>query len=148
MSRDPIPVWCFAIVIVRRGDQFLLVQENKPGQPWYLPAGRIEPGESFAAGAVRETWEEGGIRVRLTGILRINYTPDVNSARMRVVFVAEPLNDTPPKSVPDDESLRARWVRISELSQYTLRGTGVPELLGEVATGGVVYPLDVLQFES
>ena len=41
MARTPIPTWCFAIVVVRRGDQFLLVQERSHGQPWYLPAGRV-----------------------------------------------------------------------------------------------------------
>ena len=69
MPRAPIPTWCFALVVVRKGDHFLLVQESKYGQPWYLPAGRVEEGESFADAAVRETLEEAGIPVRVTGII-------------------------------------------------------------------------------
>ncbi|MFM8220971.1 MAG: NUDIX hydrolase, partial [Planctomycetaceae bacterium] len=56
----------YAVVVVRRVPQFLLVQESHPGQPWYLPAGHVEPGESFAQAAVREAWEESGLTVRLT----------------------------------------------------------------------------------
>lgn len=38
---------------------------------WVLPGGLIEPGESPADGAVRETWEETGLIVDLTGILGV-----------------------------------------------------------------------------
>ena len=55
MSRLPIPTWFFVLVVVRRGEQFLLVHERKHGQLWYLPAGRVEPGETFVEAAVRET---------------------------------------------------------------------------------------------
>ena len=148
MPRDPIPVWCFAIVIVRRADRFLLVQEAKPGEPWYLPAGRVEPGESFSQAACRETLEESGIPVQLTGILRIDHTPIDNAARLRVVFIAEPIDDTPPKSVPDAESLRAEWVTIDDLHRYPLRGDSVRELLSAVVSGQTVHPLSVLRSED
>jgi len=39
MSRDPIPTWCFALVVVRLGERWLLVHERKHGQGWYLPNG-------------------------------------------------------------------------------------------------------------
>ena len=48
MSRTPSATWFFALVVVRRGDRFLLVHERKHGQTWYLPAGRVEPGETLA----------------------------------------------------------------------------------------------------
>ena len=38
---------------------------------WVLPGGLIAPGESPADGAVRETWEETGLIVDLTGILGV-----------------------------------------------------------------------------
>ena len=47
MPREPIPTWCYALVVVRRGERFLLVHESSHGQLWYLPAGRVEPGETF-----------------------------------------------------------------------------------------------------
>ena len=67
---------------------------------------------------------------------------------MRVVFLAEPVDDTPPKSVPDEESLGAAWVRPGELAGYPLRGEEVRELIDYVAAGGAVYPARVLQPEG
>lgn len=148
MARDPIPTWCYALVVVRKGDRFLLVHECKHGQLWYLPAGRVEPGESFRDAAVRETREEGGIPVRLTGVLRVEHSPGPTGTRLRVVFLAEPADDTPPKGVPDAESLGAAWVTPAELSGYALRGNEVRELFEYVAAGGVVHPLSVLQPEG
>src|SRR5207244_8947752 len=110
MPRDPIPTWFFALVVVRRGDRFLLVHERKHGQLWYLPAGRVEPGETFAQAAVRETLEEAGIAIALDGIVRLEHTPIEGGARMRAIFVAHPTDDRPPKATPDDESLGAAWV--------------------------------------
>src|SRR5437016_11527969 len=98
MAREPIPTWFFALVVVRSGHRYLLVHENKHGQLWYLPAGRVEPGESFIEAARRETLEETGVPVVLEGILRVEHSPlrDGSGARLRVLFVARPQDDTPP----------------------------------------------------
>jgi phosphatase NudJ len=150
MARGPIPTWFFALVVVRREHRFLLVHENKRGQLWYLPAGRVEPGETFVAAACRETLEESGVPVELEGILRVEHSPlrDGSGARLRVVFVARPVDDTPPKSVADDESLEAAWVALEELDGYPLRGDEVREILEYVASGGPIYPLSLLQREG
>jgi len=148
MPRDPIPTWCFAVVVVRKGDRFLLVHERKHGQLWYLPAGRVEPGERFEDAAVRETREEAGIDVRLTGIVRIQHTPRGDGARQRVIFLAEPVGDQEPKSRADEESLEARWVPLQELQQYPLRGDDVLLILRHVEAGGLVVPMSLLTQEG
>src|SRR5438128_3883572 len=100
-DRAAIPTWFFAVVVVRKGDRFLLVHERKHGQGWYLPAGRVEPGETIAAAAIRETREEAGIPIELEGVLRIEHSPQPDGGvRCRVFFVARPADDTLPKSVP------------------------------------------------
>jgi phosphatase NudJ len=148
MARQPIPTWFFALVVVRRGDQFLLVQESKHGQLWYLPAGRVEAGETFVEAARRETLEESGVPVRVVGVLRVEHTPTPTAARVRVVFLAEPVDDTPPRSTPDDESLGAAWVSLDDLDRYPLRGDEVRQIFAYVAAGGAVFPLRILQPES
>jgi phosphatase NudJ len=148
MPREPIPTWCFALVVVRKGDRFLLIQESKYGEPWYLPGGRVEAGESFADAAVRETREEAGVPVRVTGVIRVEHSPTKAGSRIRILFLAEPTDDTPPKSEPDDESLRAEWVALEELPNYTLRSEEVAELFAHVANGGTVYPPELLQPEG
>lgn len=148
MSREPIPTWCFAIVVVRKNDRFLIVHERKHGQRWYLPAGRVERGETWVEAAHRETLEETGVPVRVTGVLRVEHSPSAEGSRIRAVFVAEPVDDTPPKSVPDEESLEAAWVTLDELNQYSLRGSEVKELFAYVAAGGPVYPVSLIQPEG
>lgn len=121
MSKKSIETWMFVLAVVRRGNRFLLVQERQHGQPWYLPAGRVEHGETFEEAIVRETLEEAGIPINIDGILRIEHTPyDEGSARLRVIFLASPSDDTPPKSQPDEETLGARWFTIEEIEEAGL----------------------------
>jgi phosphatase NudJ len=148
VARDPIPTWCFALVVVRLGHRFLIVHERKHGQLWYLPAGRVEPGETFVDAAIRETREEAGIDIAIEGIVRIEHSPMPEGARMRVVFVARPVDDRPPKSVADDESLGAAWASLDELVQYPLRGSEVRALFEHVAGGGPIMPLRMLTHEG
>jgi 8-oxo-dGTP pyrophosphatase MutT (NUDIX family) len=143
MPRDPIPTWYFVLVIVRQDDRFLLVHEAKHGQLWYLPAGRVEPGE---------TLEETGVPVVLDGVLRVEHTPlhsaTGSGARVRVFYAAHPADDTPPKSTPDDDSLAAAWVTLDDLRALPLRGPDALEALTAAAHGAPVYPLDLVTFES
>lgn len=148
MARDPIPTWYFAVVVVKQDDRFLLVQERKHEQLWYLPAGRAELGESLAAAAERETVEESGIRIRLLGLLRLEHSPYPAHARVRAVFIAEPAENSAPKHVADKHSLRAAWVSLDEIAQYPLRGPEVEGLLRYVSAGGLCSPLSILQEEG
>ena len=157
-GREAIPTWFFALVVVRRGDQFVLVHETKHGQLHSLPGGRAEPGETLAQAAMRETLEEAGIPVVLEGVLRLEHSPgsvagpsghdNSEDARVRALFLARPADDTPLKRVQDEHSQRANWVRLSELSNYPLRGEEVRELFEYVARGGAVAPLSILTLEG
>src|SRR5262245_40917052 len=147
MPREPIPTWFFALVVVRKGKQFLVVHERKHGQRWYLPAGRAELGETLPDAARRETLEETGIEVELEGVLKVQHTPSGAGARVRVIFVARPADDTSPRATPNDHSLAAAWVTLEGLGRLPLRGDEVRELFEEVASGAPVYPLEVLGSE-
>ena len=147
MSRTPIPTWYFALVVVRRGHRFLVTQEKKYGSTWSIPGGRVEPGESLAAAAVREVLEETGVPIKLDGVLRVEHSPGDGSARVRVIFVGTPLDDTPPKTVADDESLGAAYLTLDEIRALPLRGAELRVLLETVADGCQVFPLDLLGTE-
>lgn len=147
MAREPISTWCYSLVVVKKGRRFLVVEERTQG--WYLPAGRVEAGETFADTARRETMEEAGISIDLEGIYRIEHQPHVSgSARMRVIFLARPADDRSPKSQPDHESLGARWVTVEELRALPLRGEEVLWMFEEVLAGAPIYPLTILAPEG
>jgi 8-oxo-dGTP pyrophosphatase MutT (NUDIX family) len=44
---------------------------------WVTPGGLIEPGEQPADAAIRETWEETGLIVELTGLLGVYGGPEL-----------------------------------------------------------------------
>ncbi|MBE7449388.1 MAG: NUDIX domain-containing protein [Kofleriaceae bacterium] len=147
MARTPTPTWFFALAIVRLGPRFLLTQERKYGGSWSIPGGRVEPGEHLAQGCKREVLEETGVPVAIDGIYRIEHAASPDRARVRVVFAATPLDDTPPKSVADDESLRAAWLTLDEIAHLPLRGSDLRGLLESVAAGRPVYPLGLIDGE-
>jgi phosphatase NudJ len=147
-GREPIPTWFFALVVVRRGERFLVVHERKHGQRFYLPAGRVEPGERMVDAARRETLEETGVPVVIEGILRVEHTPWPDHARCRVLFLARPEDETPPRTTPNEESLGAQWVTLDELDRLPLRGPEVSTLFRWVAAGAPVYPLTLLTTEG
>ncbi len=149
MARDPIPTWFFVLVVVRLGRRYMLVHERKHGQLWYLPAGRVELGETFVQAAQRETLEEAGISITVEGLLRVEHSPQTDgTARVRVIFLAHPADDTLPKNQPDQESLGAGWFSLSELSALPLRGDEVLQIFRYVDNAPKVYPLDLIAFEG
>ncbi len=58
-----------ASVVVVDSDGRILLQRRTDNGMWALPGGVMELGESLAACGIRETWEETGITVEITGIV-------------------------------------------------------------------------------
>lgn len=147
MPREPIPTHAFSLVLVKSGRRFLLVHERKHGG-WYIPAGRVEAGETFQHAALRETREEAGIDVVLEGVVKVEQRPGPSFMRLRVVFLARPKDDTPPKSVADEHTLEAGWFSLEEASKLTLRGDEVEALLASLLDGtAVIAPMSILGIE-
>jgi len=51
------------VVICTRGGEFLMLRRTHPGQFWQSVTGSLAPGESPRSAALREVWEETGLRV-------------------------------------------------------------------------------------
>jgi len=50
-------------VIIKRGDRILLLN-REDGDGWELPGGHTEVGESYREGAIREVYQETGIKIK------------------------------------------------------------------------------------
>ncbi|KAL6060561.1 8-hydroxy-dADP phosphatase [Balamuthia mandrillaris] len=153
-------IYAFALVVCqRRSDgRFLLVQEFCNTGFW-LPAGRVDAGEKLGEAAIRETKEEAGIDIELTGVLRIEWSPgrtlkrdDQAYVRMRVVFYGHPKDETQlPKSIPNYESVGAVWATLEDVTQENglpLRGREPREWFEYIAKGGAIYPMSLIAEEG
>ena len=148
MTRAAIPTWYYALVVVRRGRRFAIVQEVQGAREWSLPTGRMEPGETMVQGVLRETREEAGIEVALEGVIRVEHSVrERGDARVRAIFVARPVDDAPLKTHADEHSLAARWVTREELAALEMRSPEVASLFAYLERGGPVYPLSILADE-
>ncbi|NXD72312.1 NUD18 phosphatase, partial [Eolophus roseicapillus] len=90
-------------------DRVLLVQEAKPEchGKWYLPAGRMEPGESIVAAMRREVKEETGLECEPITLLALE---ERGPAWIRFAFLARPTGGTlKTLAEADAESLQAAW---------------------------------------
>ena len=105
MERFP-PTYPCAIVLVRRGDEFLLGRKAEWPQGRYsLIAGYLDPGESLEECAVREVREEAGIEV--TNLRYVGSQSWPFPSQLMAGFVADYAGGE--LSVADDELEDARW---------------------------------------
>lgn len=103
--------------IVEDQGRFLLVEELKSGRlVLNQPAGHLEPNETLRQAAVRETLEETGWDVELTGVVGVYlYTAPSNGVTyQRVCFVARPLRHHPQRCL-DTGIVGALWLSRDEL---------------------------------
>jgi bis(5'-nucleosidyl)-tetraphosphatase len=102
---------CGAVVFYQTGSQreyLLLCHRN--GNHWGFPKGHVEAGETEAETALREIYEEVGLRVELLSGFRqtVEYAPYENSWKQVVYFIGEAKE--PKFSCQWEEVKECRWV--------------------------------------
>jgi len=111
-------------VVVERNDRFLMVEEHDKlagGLVFNQPAGHVEQGEPLLAAALRETREETGWEVALTGVLGISFATAANGITYyRTSFAATPVQVVPGHELdPDIESVH--WMTYEEILDNSAR---------------------------
>jgi 8-oxo-dGTP diphosphatase len=111
-----------AIAVVERGGQYL-IRQRPEGAPlatfWEFPGGKVLPGESAEAAAVRECAEETGLNVRVAELMvEVDHQYDFGTLRLSF-FRCEPINNAPLPSggfcwVEGDSLLRYRFPAANE----------------------------------
>lgn len=112
------------VFVVDDHDRVLLIRRTDNGL-WAVPGGAQDFGEYIAETAVRETREESGIAIEVTGIVGIYtnphhvmaYTDGEVRQQFSICFRARYLSGEP---TPSDESSEVRWVTRDELDELPI----------------------------
>lgn len=112
---------------------------------WNFPAGHVAEHELITDAAIRETYEETGCKVKLTGVLPISCVDFKNGETHIIVsFTAEVLEEN--IKFDSEEILDIKWLDIEEVKNMTdkeLRGydsisQNIKDFLNDR-----IYPIDI-----
>lgn len=109
--QNPVPA--AGVILVEDGKLLWVQRRFEPRKGlWTLPAGFVEYGEHVEACAVRETREETGLEVELTGLFNAYMAMD--DPRVQVVLLLYTARRTGGTLVPGDDAADARWVNVGD----------------------------------
>jgi 8-oxo-dGTP pyrophosphatase MutT (NUDIX family) len=126
----PVPnslVPACGVLAVDAGGRVLLQRRRDTGQ-WALPMGKMELGETPSGCAVRETREETGVLVELTGLLGVYSDPghivEYGDGEIRqeyeLIFLGRQVGGVP---TVNDEASEVRWVAPDDLMNLDIHPT-------------------------
>lgn len=116
----PRPEVAVGGIAVEDGRLLVVRRARAPGRGrWSLPGGRLEPGETMAAGVAREVREETGLEVAVTGLCGVS---EIRGDSVHYVVVDWWVRRTGARSepIPGDDADAAAWVDAAELATLDL----------------------------
>ena len=133
--------------VIEKDNRYLMVKEHAENNLVYnQPAGHLDPNESLENAACRETLEETGWDICLTGFLGVSVykSPANNITYVRNTFVAKPLHHHRDQAL-DDGIVDALWLTYEEILQreHELRSPIVLKAIQD-HRAGKHYPLDLV----
>jgi ADP-ribose pyrophosphatase YjhB (NUDIX family) len=91
----------------------ILLTQREDFETWILPSGGVEDGESLAQAAIRETKEETGLDVELTGLVGVYSRISNMSPVHAVLFTAKPVGGE--IKCQEGETIAVEWFAFDEI---------------------------------
>lgn len=122
--------FCASIFVINPETKKLLLVKHREFKKWVQPGGHLEYNETPEETAVREVYEETGIKVKLLGErfpreddfirpLGIQCNRKDGYMQIDVLYFGVPIGNTEPV-VDDPETIAARWFSREELEELNL----------------------------
>ena len=138
--------------VVESEGRFLMVEERDElagGLVYNQPAGHLDPGERLLDAALRETREETGWEIELTGIVGVSLATAPNGITYyRTSFAAKPLRALE-NAVIDPDIHAVHWMTYEEILANSARMRSplvLPTL--EQYRRGHCYPLELIYIDE
>lgn len=123
--------------VIKKDNKILMVKEANPqyyGQ-WNYPAGKVEEYEKITEGAIRETLEETGCKVKLIGVLPIASVDLKEETHILIRFLAEIIEEN--ILLDKKEILEVKWIDIEDIKKMKKE-----ELRGYYANKKIIYDIE------
>ncbi len=132
--------------VIKKDDKILMVKEadKKHYGKWNYPAGKVEEFEKVTNGAIRETFEETGCTVKLTGVLPIVSVDLENETHLLIRFTAEIIKED--IKFDKEEILDVKWISICDIKNMKreeLRGYETNKKTIYDIENNNIYPLEI-----
>jgi 8-oxo-dGTP diphosphatase len=99
--------------VIRRADGAIAVVHRPRYDDWSLPKGKLDPGETWEQAALREVWEETGLRCTLGRELSPTFYRDRKGRSKAVRYWLMDLSEDV-AFTPNDEVDELRWLAPDE----------------------------------
>ncbi|MBQ2408707.1 MAG: NUDIX hydrolase [Bacilli bacterium] len=122
--------FCASVFLINPEDKRILLVKHKKFNKWVQPGGHIEDEETPEEAALRETYEETGIKVKLLGerfpreddfIKPLGIQKNRNKegdVHIDIIYAGIPINDD--EAQASDESIDIHWFTRKELDYIDL----------------------------
>jgi 8-oxo-dGTP diphosphatase len=131
-----VPLLCRALAVVVEEGKVLLVGAKRVPGHWLPPGGKVDAREPADAAAVRETWEETGVRIRTLGLIAYREVWWEQQDVLELFFAgAVTPAEAPQEGFEPDHQWQ--WVEVARVAEVPHFPEELPELC-RLAAGGQV----------
>jgi len=113
-----LPPIVASVAIIK--ENHVLLTKRDDFHVWCLPSGGVDSGESVAEAALREAYEETGLKIELTRVVgiysRIGAIPDIHAVHFSAIPIAGQLR------TQEGETIEVRYFPIDELPSQIIPG--------------------------